>query len=79
MYRFGTNKVGDLVGYVKQEIFSCKGTFGDRTRERGILTSTYNYTATSPRDSAGDISTASKETQLTVAEYEALTLGSIAV
>ena len=78
MYRFGTNKVGDLVGYVKQEIFSCKGTFGDRTRERGILTSTYTYTATSPRDAAGDITTASKETQLTVAQYEALQLGSIA-
>jgi len=79
IYRFGTNKVGDLVGYVKQEIFSCKGNFGGRTRERGILTSTYNYTATSPRDSSGNITTASTETQLTTAVYDALLLSTIAV
>lgn len=79
VYRFGTNKVGDLVGYVKQEIFSCKGTFGDRTRERGIGTSVYNYTATSPRDVDGNITADTKETQLTVAQYEALQLDKLAV
>ena len=78
VYRFGTNKIGDLVGYVKQEIFSAKGTFGDRTRERGIGTSVYNYTATSPRDVSGNITADTKETQLTVAAYQALLLGSLA-
>lgn len=75
-YAVGTNKVGDLVGYVKTEIFSCKGSFGDRTKERGFVNAVYNYTATSDR-SGGSITPDSKETQLTVAQYEALGLGGI--
>jgi len=77
-YEVGTNKVGDLVGYIKTEIFSCKGTFGDRTRERGFVNSVYNYTATSPRDSSGNLTADSVETKLTVSEYEALSLENIA-
>jgi len=77
-YEVGTNKIGDLVGYVKTEIFSCKGTFGDRTKERGFVNAVYNYTATSPRDSSGNLTSDTVETELTVSEYEALSLENIA-
>ena len=76
-YTQGTNKEADLVGYVKTEVFSCKGTFGDRTRERGFTNSVYNYTATSPKDSDGNITSDSKETVLTTSAYEALDLSGL--
>jgi hypothetical protein len=73
-YLVGTNKEADLVGYIKEEIFSCKGTFGDRTRERGFVNAVYNYSATSPRDIDGNITSDTVETPLTVSEHEALNL-----
>ena len=73
IYDVGTQKEANRVGYVQQEIYSCKGTFGDRTRERGFTNWVYNYTATVDSNIGAD----SKETELTVAQYEALELDKI--
>jgi hypothetical protein len=70
IYGTGTSKERDLTGYVRQEIYSAKGTFGDRTKERGWVNAVYNYTATSPKDS-GVVTADSKEFQMTTAEYQA--------
>jgi hypothetical protein len=77
-YSQGSSLEADIVGYVKTEIFVCKGSFGDRTKERGFTSWVYNFTATPPRDSNNVISADTVETQLTVAEYLALDLGNVA-
>ena len=76
-YLIGTQKEAEIAGYIQEEVFSCKGSFTDRTRERGFTDWVYNYTATPQRDGS-DITADTSETQLTVAEYLALNLGSIA-
>jgi hypothetical protein len=78
LYQVGTSKEADVVKYLKTEVFSCSGTFGDRTRERGWTNSVYNYTATTTRDENGNVTPDSKETVLTVSEYEALSLEDLA-
>jgi hypothetical protein len=74
LYNVGSNKEADLVGYVKENVFSAKGTFGDKNKAREFGTSTYNFTATSWRDAQSVLKGDSKEAQLTVSAYEALNL-----
>lgn len=75
-YLVGTNKEADLVDYIEETIYSAKGSFSDRTKERGFVNAVYNYTATSPKV-AGVVTPDSDEQVLTIAEFEALDLENI--
>lgn len=77
-YQSGANDEVNIYKYLKTIVYNCTGTFGDRTKERGFTTWIYNYSATSWRDSNGDLKGDSKETKLTPSEYEALNLGDLA-
>lgn len=76
-YAVGTSKEADRIGYTQETVYSCSGTYGDKTRDRNMTDSTYSYIATSPKDSNGNISSDSSELPLTVAEFEALNIESI--
>lgn len=71
-YTEGTHKERDIAGYVQQIVYSCKGTFGDRSRGRAWVNWIYNVTATTFKDETDTLIPDSKEILLSVAEYEAL-------
>jgi hypothetical protein len=75
-YLVGTNKEADIDGYIQEVIYSCKGSFGDRTKERGFVNAVYNYTATSDK-STGVVTSDTEEYELTVSEFDALDLENI--
>ena len=75
-YLVGTNKEADLVGYIQEIIYSAKGSFSDRTKERGFVNAVYNYSATSPKI-AGVISSDTDEIELSIAAFDALNLENI--
>jgi hypothetical protein len=77
-YQVGLNKEADVSDYIKEELFSCSGTYGERTRSRGFTDCIYNYNGTTYRDSSDNLMPDSQETVLTVAAYQALTLSSLA-
>lgn len=78
LYNVGTQKEADLVGYIKETVFSAKGTFGDKNKAREFATNTYNFTATSWRDANAVLKGDVKEAQLSVSAYEALNLAGLA-
>lgn len=68
-YKVGTNKEADLVDYMKTEIFSCKGSSGERNKERGFVDTVYNWSATSPKDGSGNPLPDTKDTVLSISDY----------
>ena len=77
LYNVGTQKEADLVGYIKETVYSAKGTFGDKNKAREFATNTYNFTATSWRDANAVLKGDLKEAQLSVSAYEALNLAGL--
>ena len=75
-YSVGTSLEEAVVGYTQQTIYNCVGSYGDKTRERGMTDTTYSYIAT-PYKIAGIIQPDSDELPLTVEAYQALDLENI--
>ena len=71
-YKVGTNKEADLYDYMVTDIYSCKGSIGDRSKERGFVDTVYNWSATSPKDSSGSPTADTVDSVLTISEYEAI-------
>ena len=76
-YREGTSKERNIVGYIQQKVFNCKGTAGDKTRERGWATGVYNVTATTWRDENDAFQEDSREAILSVTDFEALNVKTV--
>jgi hypothetical protein len=74
IYHEGTNKEPDLVGYVKKLYRSCKGAIGQMQHQRGWADGNYTVVGTTYKDSTGALLGDIQETELTVAQYEALHL-----
>ena len=68
-YTKGTNKVADLVGYVKLLIRTAKGSVGDSSHERDFGDGNYTITATSYKDENGVLYGDANSRQLTKTEY----------
>lgn len=70
-YRKGISDECEVIGYVQESFFKCKGMSGDSSRDRNLIDS--NYTFTSSNYVEGNVEkSSSKKTPLTVAQYEAL-------
>jgi hypothetical protein len=50
MYSKGTNKAGDLIGYLVERIFTATGNVGDDAGDRNFLAANYNWVATTYKD-----------------------------
>lgn len=72
LYSKGSNKEGDLIGYIKETIKSCVGQSGDEAHDRNINTVSYSLTFTNYKDENGSEYGAKGAVKLTVPEYKAL-------
>lgn len=71
-YEAGTNKIGDLVGYVKKTFRSCVGGAGEATHERGFMDGNYTIVGTPYKDENDVTYGDTVKLPLTIEEYEAL-------
>jgi hypothetical protein len=71
-YTRGTNKEGDLVGYIRKFFRSCKGNIGDNTHERNWADGNYNITCTTYKDEFDNLIGDTQRKEYTVEEYKAL-------
>jgi hypothetical protein len=71
-YREGSNKEGDLVGYVMKTVRSCVGSMGQIQHQRGWTDGNYNIVATSYTDESGVKYGDTQDKDLTVPQYAAL-------
>jgi hypothetical protein len=75
-YRQGQSFEPEMVGYREVTFYRCKGMGGDKTRERGFADANYTIEASTYRDSAGVHQSAWHKEELTIAQFNALLLGS---
>jgi len=70
-YRKGTSYESEVVGYVQESFFKCKGMNGDTSRDRNLIDSNYTFMSKNYVEGGVELPS-SKKTPLTVAQYEAL-------
>lgn len=73
LYTKGTNKEGDLVGYVIQRFYTCVGSLGDDPGDRSFAPYVYNLIGTEYKDpETGTIYGDYTEEKMTKAAFDAL-------
>ena len=76
-YSKGVNQEADIVGYMQKVIRMAKGGLGEDTHGREWSDGNYTLTATSYTDENGNILADEYEDELSIAEYNALTLSDV--
>lgn len=76
-YSKGTNQEADIVGYKQKVIRIAKGSVGEDTHSREWSPGNYTITGTSYTDEDGDLLGAFYDDELSIAEYNALTLSDV--
>jgi len=74
IYTRGDNKVGDLVGYEKMLVRTCKASVGDKSHEAGWSDDNFSITATTYKDENDDLFPDTSYYELTREAYDALDL-----
>ena len=77
VYKKGSNKKADRVGYVRELIRTCMGSSKAGTRQNDWATYTYTITSTTYKNESGVFSGDKLSENLTVAQYEALAVTTV--